>query len=180
MGAKGLEQTGACGFVTAEPAARKLLRQSDPGKDQSTGSLSLDRLSPDRRSENMRKIRSKDTSPEIAVRRIVHRMGFRYRLHVHALPGRPDLVFPRLSKIIQVQGCFWHQHSGCPQAHIPKTRIRYWRSKLKKNQQRDGENEKRLRTAGWDVLTIWECETRELGIVTTRITELLSSAPEDR
>jgi len=90
-------------------------------------------------------------------------MGFRYRLHVHALPGRPDLVFPRLGKIIQVQGCFWHQHSGCPQAHIPKSRVEYWNPKLLKNRKRDRNNERRLRADGWDVLTIWECEVDESG-----------------
>ena len=116
----------------------------------------------------------KDTSPEMTVRRLVHRMGSRYGLHVHALPGRPDMVFPRWMKIIQVQGCFWHQHGGCPQAHIPKTRIRYWRPKLTKNRKRDRENEKRLRADGWNVLTIWECELKELGVVAGRITEFLS------
>ena len=135
----------------------------------------MDRLSPEQRSENMRRIRCQDTSPEITVRRLVHRMGFRYRLHVHALPGRPDMVFPRLMKIIQVQGCFWHQHSSCPQAHIPKTRIQYWRPKLKKNKRRDGENEKKLRAAGWDVLTIWECEIKGLTAVTRRIDGFLSA-----
>jgi DNA mismatch endonuclease (patch repair protein) len=103
-------------------------------------------------------------------------MGFRYRLHVQALPGRPDLVFRRLLKIIQVQGCFWHQHSGCPQAHIPKTRTQYWRPKLRKNQQRDRENEKRLRAAGWDVLTLWECEIGEPDALAKRINAFLSNA----
>jgi DNA mismatch endonuclease (patch repair protein) len=134
----------------------------------------LDRLSPERRSENMRRIRCKDTSPEMAVRRLVHGMGFRYRLHVHALPGRPDMVFPRLRKIIQIKGCFWHQHRGCPQAHIPKSRIEYWRPKLTKNRKRDRENERRLRADGWDLLTIWECEVRELSAVAERITTFLS------
>lgn len=135
----------------------------------------MDRLSPERRSENMKRIRCKDTSPEMAVRRLVHRMGFRYRLHVQALPGRPDLVFPRLKKIIQVQGCFWHQHRGCPQAHIPKSRVEYWRPKLTKNRKRDRENEKRLQRDGWAVLTIWECEVRELNAVSERITTFLNT-----
>ena len=113
----------------------------------------------------------------MAVRRLVHRMGFRYRLHVHVLPGRPDLVFPRLLKIVQVQGCFWHQHSGCPQAHIPKTRTQYWRPKLRNNQQRDQENVKKLRAAGWDVLTIWECETTETELLAERVTAFLSADP---
>jgi DNA mismatch endonuclease, patch repair protein len=137
----------------------------------------LDRLSPERRSENMRRIRSKDTSPEMAVRRLVHKMGFRYRLHVHALPGSPDLVFPRLLKIIQVQGCFWHQHDACPQAHIPRTRTQYWRPKLGNNRQRDRENGKKLRAAGWDVLTIWECETTEPDALADRISAYLNAPP---
>jgi len=121
----------------------------------------------------MRRIRCKDTSPEMTVRRLAHRMGFRYRLHVHALPGRPDLVFPRLKKIIQVQGCFWHQHAACPQAHIPKSRIDYWRPKLLKNRKRDRHNEKLLRADGWEVLTIWECEVREARSVERRIAGFL-------
>ncbi|MCE5307001.1 MAG: very short patch repair endonuclease [Acidobacteriales bacterium] len=135
----------------------------------------MDRLSPERRSENMRRIRSKDTLPEMVVRRLVHGMGFRYRLHVHALPGRPDLVFPRLKKIIQVQGCFWHQHRGCPQAHIPKSRIEYWRPKLLRNRKRDRENERLLRSDGWEVLTIWECETGQSKAVRNRIGAFLNT-----
>lgn len=125
----------------------------------------------------MRRIRSKGTSPEMAVRRIAHGMGFRYRLHVHALPGRPDLVFPRLLKIIQVQGCFWHQHSGCPQGHIPKSRTEYWHPKLRNNHQRDRETVKKLRAAGWHVLTIWECETTEPDALAERINAFLSADP---
>src|SRR5580692_2865956 len=105
----------------------------------------------------MRKIRAKDTSPEMLVRRLVHRMGFRYRLHVAKLPGKPDLVFPRLRRIIEVRGCFWHQHPGCIDSHTPKSRTDYWLPKLRKNKRRDRKNEKTLRAAGWDVLTIWEC-----------------------
>lgn len=117
-----------------------------------------DKLSPERRSVNMRNIRSKHTSPELTVRRLVHGMGFRYRLHVASLPGKPDLVFTRLRKIIEVRGCFWHQHKSCIDSHIPKSRIEYWGPKLARNQQRDKQNEKALRKMGWKVLTVWECE----------------------
>jgi DNA mismatch endonuclease, patch repair protein len=106
----------------------------------------------------MRRIRSKDTSPEMTVRRMVHGMGFRYRLHSSTLPGKPDLVFPRLKKIIEVRGCFWHQHDGCMDSHIPKSRTEYWRPKLARNQERDRENEKAWRQMGWKLLTIWECK----------------------
>jgi DNA mismatch endonuclease (patch repair protein) len=111
----------------------------------------------------------------MSVRRLVHGMGYRYRLHVQTLPGRPDLVFPRLRKIIQVQGCFWHQHKGCRQAHIPKSRVWYWRPKLTKNKRRDREHEAQLRLTGWDVLTIWECETKEPIPVAKRISTFLGS-----
>jgi DNA mismatch endonuclease, patch repair protein len=87
-------------------------------------------------------------------------MGFRYRLHAAQLPGKPDLVFARLRKIIEVRGCFWHQHEGCIDSHIPKSRIGYWLPKLKRNRERDAENMRALRLAGYRVLVIWECETR--------------------
>ena len=90
----------------------------------------MDRLSPERRSEVMARIRSKDTAPELIVRRLIHGMGFRYRLHVHKLPGRPDLVFPSLKKVVQIYGCFFHQHEGCKVAHIPLSRTEYWLPKL--------------------------------------------------
>lgn len=121
--------------------------------------MEVDKLTPRQRSENMRRIRGKDTSPELAVRRIVHRLGFRYRLHVAALPGKPDLVFPRLNKIIEVRGCFWHRHKGCSDSHIPASRRAYWRPKLEGNVRRDKKNRKMLKAAGWDVLVIWACET---------------------
>lgn len=119
-----------------------------------------DTLSSKRRSDNMRHIRAKDTAPELKVRRLAHKMGFRFRLHVSTLPGKPDLVFPRLRKIIEVRGCFWHQHGSCIDSHIPKSRIEYWRPKLKKNRLRDKKNEEKLVEQGWDVMTLWECELR--------------------
>jgi DNA mismatch endonuclease (patch repair protein) len=106
----------------------------------------------------MRNIRSKHTSPEMAVRRLVHSMGFRYRLHVPALPGKPDMVFRRLRKIIEVRGCFWHQHKGCIDSRLPKSRTDYWEPKLARNKERDKAHEKELRRMGWKVLAIWECE----------------------
>jgi DNA mismatch endonuclease (patch repair protein) len=119
-----------------------------------------DKLNPDRRSENMRKIRAKNTSPEMLVRRLVHGMGFRYRLHVPGLPGKPDLVFPRLNKIIEVRGCFWHQHGKCIDSHIPKSRLDYWLPKLQRNQGRDVANLRRLKALGLRVLVVWECEVK--------------------
>lgn len=121
----------------------------------------------------MRSIRAKDTSPEMIVRRLVHSMGYRYRLHVAKLPGKPDLVFSRLKKIIEVRGCFWHQHKGCIDSHIPKSRIRYWRPKLKKNIERDRVNEARLYAEGWEVFTLWECELKDPARVKKRVTGFL-------
>ena len=113
------------------------------------------------RSAQMARVRGKDTKPEMVVRRLVHAMGYRYRLHRKDLPGKPDLVFPRLRKIIQVHGCFWHQHPdpACRRARIPKSRREFWGPKLEGNARRDIENERALRELGWDVLVVWECET---------------------
>ena len=92
------------------------------------------------------------------VRRLVHGMGYRYRLHVPALPGKPDLVLTRLKKIIEVRGCFWHQHGKCVDSHVPKSRLNYWLPKLQRNQERDFDNLNRLKDLGWRVLVVWECE----------------------
>jgi DNA mismatch endonuclease (patch repair protein) len=123
----------------------------------------------------MRNIRSKGTSPEMAVRRLVHAMGYRYRLHVAKLPGKPDLVFTRLQKIIEVRGCFWHGHKGCIDSHIPKSRIEYWSPKLTRNKRRDRKNEKELRALGWEILTIWECEAKRMDAAGQKIRAFLDS-----
>jgi DNA mismatch endonuclease (patch repair protein) len=109
----------------------------------------------------MRSIKGRDTSPEMVVRRLVHAMGFRYRLHVAELPGKPDLVFVRLKRIIDVRGCFWHQHIGCGDGHIPKSRAEYWVPKLARNKERDAVNMHALRRLGFRVLVLWECEVRD-------------------
>lgn len=135
----------------------------------------MDKLTAERRSENMSRIRSRHTSPEMVVRRLVHGMGFRYRLHVLSLPGRPDLVLPRLRKIIEVRGCFWHQHPGCIDSHIPKSRVDYWRPKLSGNQKRDKENERKLRRMGWKLCLVWECETKDPRRLEKRLARFLGS-----
>src|SRR5258705_721595 len=116
----------------------------------------MDKLKPHERSENMRRIRSKGMKPELEVRKLVHGLGYRYRLHVETLPGKPDLVFTSRRKIIQVHGCFWHQHTACIDGHFPKSRTDYWEPKLSRNLKRDHENEDRLRLLGWKTMTIWE------------------------
>jgi DNA mismatch endonuclease (patch repair protein) len=132
-----------------------------------------DQLTPERRSENMRRIRSTDTAPEIIVRRLVHGIGFRYRLHVASLPGKPDLVLPRLKKIIEVRGCFWHQHQKCIDSHIPKSRLEYWRPKLERNQRRDVENLRALKSLGFKVLIVWECEAESDRRLASRLKRFL-------
>ena len=117
-----------------------------------------DKLSPGRRSENMRRIPSKGTKPEMLVRRLVHAQGYRYRLHAPDLPGKPDLVFPRLHKVIFVHGCFWHLHRGCREGRIPESRREYWEPKLLRNVERDREHIAALRKLSWRSLVVWECE----------------------
>jgi DNA mismatch endonuclease (patch repair protein) len=108
------------------------------------------------RSAMMSRIRSKDTLPEMLVRKTLHRLGFRFRLHVRDLPGRPDIVLPKCQLIIQVKGCFWHGHT-CRDGRLPKSNREYWVPKLLRNKERDISNERKLRRMGWSVRTLWEC-----------------------
>lgn len=133
----------------------------------------MDTLTPRERSRLMAKIKGKGTRPEMLVRRLVHGMGFRYRLHVRSLPGCPDLVFPRHRKIIFVSGCFWHLHSCVNGCRLPKTRARFWREKLTGNKRRDARNVRALRRAGWSVLVVWECQTRQPERLARRVTRFL-------
>jgi DNA mismatch endonuclease, patch repair protein len=134
-----------------------------------------DKLSPTRRSANMAAIRSKDTSPELAVRRLVHALGYRYRLHRRDLPGKPDLVFGPRRKVIFVHGCFWHRHpkSNCHDARSPKSNTDYWGPKLQRNAARDARNIAALRAAGWRVLVIWDCETKDARRLTSVVRRFL-------
>lgn len=120
-----------------------------------------DFLTPAERSAQMRRIRKRDTKPELAVRRAIHALGFRFRLHRRDLPGTPDLALPRHRKVIQVHGCFWHQHEGCRLARQPKSRLDYWLPKLARNIERDLAMEAALEAAGWKCLTVWECQTQD-------------------
>ena len=114
-----------------------------------------------RRSENMSRIKGRDTAPELAVRRIAHGLGLRFRLHRKDLPGRPDLIFPKHRLAVFVHGCFWHRHAGCRYAYTPKSRTAFWTEKFARNVARDRRNEEALRNLGWQVLVIWECEMRD-------------------
>ena len=125
----------------------------------------------------MRSIRSTSMRPELIVRSLVHGLGFRFRLHRYDLPGRPDLVFSSQRKIIQVHGCFWHQHAGCRRSHIPNSKLDYWLPKLERNKRRDDEHLAQLNSLGWSVLIVWECELKRLEEVTAKISEFLSTVP---
>lgn len=123
----------------------------------------VDRLTLEQRSANMRAIRSKGMKPELTVRRLTHAMGYRYRLHRHDLPGRPDMTFARRKKVIFVHGCFWHQHSDpdCKLAHRPVSRLEYWALKFRRNQERDKQHHDELSAVGWRVFILWECEIKQ-------------------
>lgn len=129
----------------------------------------MDSLSPAARSALMARVRSKNTRPEVAVRRMVYGMGHRYRLHGKKLPGRPDLVFSRARKVIFVHGCFWHRHKGCALARLPKSRGEFWIPKLEGNRVRDERNKRALARDGWKVLTIWECQIKDAAKLEQRI-----------
>lgn len=121
----------------------------------------MDNIPPSERSEIMSRVRSKNSRPEMRVRRLVFAEGYRYRLHARDLPGCPDLVFRGRSKVIFVHGCFWHRHEGCALARMPKSRLDFWEPKLEANKQRDARNKKQLAREGWKVLTIWECQLKD-------------------
>ena len=138
------------------------------------GKPSMDVLTPEQRSYCMSRIRGRDTKPELVVRRIVHAMGYRFRLHRRDLPGRPDIVLPRHRKVIEVRGCWWHGHScryGRPKA---RTNAEFWQEKLTGNVERDKRNVKALRRSGWRVLVVWECQTRDAERLLSRLERFLS------
>ncbi|MER8832872.1 very short patch repair endonuclease [Mesorhizobium sp. M0909] len=121
----------------------------------------MDTLTPKERSARMALIRSKDTHPEFVVRRLLHAAGYRFRLHVPGLPGKPDIVFSHRRKVVFVHGCFWHNHEDCPVGHVPKSRGEFWRAKFERTKERDRKNALALEALGWAVAVAWECETRD-------------------
>ena len=120
-----------------------------------------DSISPEQRSWNMSRIRSKNSKPEMIVRSMLHEMGYRFRLHRKDLPGSPDIVLPRYMTVILVHGCFWHRHSGCKNCYTPKSNVKFWLKKFKENTVRDAKNIADLKLLGWRVILIWECETQK-------------------
>ncbi|WP_283807075.1 very short patch repair endonuclease [Bradyrhizobium sp. Ghvi] len=129
----------------------------------------LDKLTPEKRSQNMARIRGRNTGPELAVRKVLHALGVGYRLHVRGLPGRPDIVMQGRRKIIEVRGCFWHRHSGCQFAYMPKSNHLFWQAKFQGNVDRDERNLSALQNSGWDVLVVWECETNKVNVLKRRL-----------
>lgn len=128
----------------------------------------MDTISREARSRNMASIRNKNTAPELTVRSVAHALGLRFRLHSPGLPGHPDLVFPRHRVIVLVHGCFWHRHT-CSAATTPKSNVEYWMAKFARNIERDREVRKALKSRGWRVLEIWECETRDASRLARRL-----------
>ena len=120
----------------------------------------VDTLTREKRSWNMSRIQGRDTKPELMLRSMLHRAGFRFRIHENKLPGTPDIVLPRYKTAIFVNGCFWHRHKGCKYAYNPKSRQNFWQDKFAKTVFRDQEKIKQLQENGWNVLTVWECELK--------------------
>ncbi|WP_116381625.1 very short patch repair endonuclease [Cupriavidus taiwanensis] len=135
----------------------------------------MDIVSPEKRSRMMAGIKGKNTKPEMLVRKLVHRMGFRFRLHRKDLPGSPDLVFPRLRRVIFVHGCFWHRHPGCRFAYTPKSNAQFWHDKLEANTARDAMATRALDALGWKVLIVWECEVSNLPALARRLNSFLAA-----
>lgn len=134
----------------------------------------MDTRTPEQRRRIMRAVKTKDTGPEMTVRRMLHGHGYRYRLHRKELPGRPDIVFVVKRKAIFVHGCFWHGH-GCTKGKLPKSKLNYWQPKIEQNKVRDGRNVAELERAGWRVLTIWQCELSNLGALWLRLQEFVEN-----
>ena len=134
-------------------------------------------LSPPQRSALMARIRSKDTHPELRVRRLLHRHGYRFRLHARDLPGRPDIVFRRRRKVVFVHGCFWHRHEGCSRAATPRTRVDYWTRKFEATRARDAAALSALEAMGWRVLVVWECEMKDERVLLIRLQRFLGPNP---
>lgn len=122
----------------------------------------MDRIDKKRRSWNMGRIKGRDTAPEVQVRSILHRAGYRFRLHRKDLPGRPDIVLSKHQTVVFVHGCFWHRHRGCPNCSTPKSNAEFWEAKFSGNIKRDKQNIAKLEKSGWHVIVVWECELRDL------------------
>lgn len=140
-----------------------------------------DKISKARRSWVMSRVSGKNTKPERLVRSLLHRLGYRFTINGpknKRLPGRPDIVLPARGAVVFVHGCFWHRHPGCKTATTPQSNVEYWQAKFARNTQRDRENEQRLQQAGWQVITIWECQLKDLDSVAARLIAELPRSPQ--
>lgn len=135
----------------------------------------VDNLSPEERSRLMARVRGKDTKPELVVRRLAHRLGYRFRLHRRDLPGSPDLVFPGRKKVIFVHGCYWHRHD-CKKATTPKSNVEFWKKKFDDNMRRDKKNATELAELGWDTMVVWQCEVEKYDELAGRLIAFLEGA----
>ena len=133
-----------------------------------------DILTPEKRSENMSRIRSRDTSIELKVRKLLYSRGYRYRVNRKDLPGKPDIVIEKYKLVIQVHGCYWHRHPGCKLAYNPKSRVDFWQKKFSDNVKRDMQVEKALMNMGYRVFTIWECEAQDFTVLNDQISYIIS------
>ena len=133
-----------------------------------------DRISPEHRSWNMSRIRNRDTKPELIVRSLLHRMGYRFRLHRKDLPGKPDIVLPMYHTAVFVHGCFWHRHPCCQLAYTPRSRVEFWKDKFDSNVLRDKQARRNLTMLGWKVVVIWECQTKDIDGLAGRLRSSLS------
>lgn len=135
----------------------------------------MDTLTTEHRSRVMSRIKGKNTQPEMVVRRLIHAMGYRFRLHRYDLPGSPDVVFPGRKKAIFVHGCFWHRHAGCKYAYVPKSNVDFWTKKFDANVRRDNSTVAALESLNWDVLIVWECQTHDPQHLSCVLQRFLSS-----
>ncbi len=134
-----------------------------------------DVFTPAKRSAIMARIKGQNTKPEILIRKLVHSLGYRFRLHQNTIPGKPDLVLPRHEKIIFVHGCFWHGHAGCSRAGLPSTNTEFWKKKILTNRNRDARVRGELHRSGWQVLVIWQCQTKKIESLTKRLKRFLKT-----
>lgn len=138
--------------------------------------VQMDGLTKEKRSWNMSRINSKNTKPEIVVRSLLHRAGFRFRIHRKDLPGKPDIVLPKFKTVIFVHGCFWHRHQGCEFAYMPKSRLSFWREKFAGTIERDSQHAMKLADMGWRVEVIWECELKDKAKLQERLFKICTGS----
>ena len=139
----------------------------------------MDTFPPEKRSDIMRRVRSTDTTPERKVRSLLHNLGYRFRIHRLDLPGKPDIVLPKRRAVVFVHGCFWHRHQGCPRATTPASRQEYWLPKFRRTVDRDWKNQEELQRRGWNVLVVWECETKDMQKLAAQLPQLIDSYPSN-